>query len=101
MGVIWALSSSDTIASRLLSARWLVVLGEASFGLYLLHIPVLHLFESITRIDGPISYAIYLLSAIAVSVLSFYFVEAPLRRWLLARLHTQPRETLETASLAQ
>jgi peptidoglycan/LPS O-acetylase OafA/YrhL len=101
MGVIWALSSSDTIASRLLSARWLVVLGEASFGLYLLHIPVLHLFESITRIDGPISYAIYLLSAIGVSVLSFYFVEAPLRRWLLARLHTQPRETLETASLAQ
>jgi peptidoglycan/LPS O-acetylase OafA/YrhL len=101
MLLIWALSSSPTIFSRILSGSWLVVLGEASFGLYLLHIPVLHIFESVHSIAQPWAYAIYLALTITLSVVSFYFVEAPLRRWILASFDKHPRESLEAASIAQ
>ncbi|MBB5057160.1 peptidoglycan/LPS O-acetylase OafA/YrhL [Granulicella aggregans] len=101
MLLIWALSSSATGLSRMLSVRWLVVLGEASFGLYLLHIPVLHIFESVHSIAQPWAYALYLALTIILSVLSFYFVEAPLRRWILASFDRHPRESLEAASIAQ
>jgi peptidoglycan/LPS O-acetylase OafA/YrhL len=101
MLLIWALSSSSTVFSRLLSVPWLVVLGEASFGLYLLHIPVLHIFESIHSISQPWAYAVYLALTITLSVLSFYFVEAPLRRWILASFDNRPRESMEAASIAQ
>jgi peptidoglycan/LPS O-acetylase OafA/YrhL len=101
MGVIWALSSSTTFVSRLLSASWLVVLGEASFGLYLLHIPVLHIFELFHSVTHPAAYFTYLALTIALSVLSFYYVETPIRIWILARFHTRPRESVEAASIAQ
>jgi peptidoglycan/LPS O-acetylase OafA/YrhL len=101
MLLIWALSSSPTVFSRILSVSWLVVLGEASFGLYLLHIPVLHIFESVHSIAQPWAYALYLTLTITLSVISFYFVEAPLRRWILASFDKHPRESLEAASIAQ
>ena len=101
MVLIWALSGSPTVFSRLLSAPWLVVLGEASFGLYLLHIPVLHIFESVHSIAQPWAYALYLALTITLSVLSFYFVEAPLRRWILASFDQRSRESMEAASIAQ
>lgn len=41
--LVWALSRENTFVSRWLSAKWLVVLGDASYGLYLIHFPVLHL----------------------------------------------------------
>jgi peptidoglycan/LPS O-acetylase OafA/YrhL len=44
---------------------------------------------------------VYLALTIALSVLSFYFVEAPLRRWVLASFDKRPRETMEAASIAQ
>lgn len=101
MGVIWGLSSSTTSISRLLSASWLVVLGEASFGLYLLHIPVLHLFQLVHSVTPPVAYFTYLGLTIGLSVLSFYYVETPIRIWILARFHSRSIESAETASIAQ
>lgn len=101
MGAIWGVSSSDNIISRLLSGSWLVVLGEASFGLYLLHIPVLHIFQLFHSIEQPVAYFTYLALAITASVLSFYFVETPIRMWILARFESHSRETVETSSIAQ
>jgi len=99
--ILWACSGNQSFPARLLSAKWLVVLGEASFGLYLIHIPVSHLFELLHWQHSRALYPVYLATCIGLSVLSFYFFEAPSRKWILSRFHTRPKETLEAASSAQ
>jgi peptidoglycan/LPS O-acetylase OafA/YrhL len=97
-GLIWAFSDSDWLPARLLSVPWMVVLGEASFGLYLFHIPVFHLFERLGWNHTPALLPVYLGVSIGVSVLSFYFFETPLRRWILKRGQAPVKETMELAS---
>lgn len=99
--LIGILSMGEYWPAKLFSARWLVVLGEASYGLYLIHIPVLQVWEALHLADKMIFYPLYLGGCIGLSVLSFFWFEAPARRAILHRLHTKPRETLETASAAQ
>jgi peptidoglycan/LPS O-acetylase OafA/YrhL len=99
--VIWACSGSTSLPARLLSVRWLVVLGEASFGLYLIHIPVLHLFEALHWDNVRALYPVYLATCIGLSVVSFYWLETPTRKWILKTLQTRPKETMEAASDAQ
>jgi peptidoglycan/LPS O-acetylase OafA/YrhL len=99
--VIWAFSHSDWTPAKLLSAPWLVVLGEASFGLYLIHMPVLHVFEHTGWNRNPWLYPVYLLLCIALSVLSFYYFETPMRKWILKRGDRHVKETMEMASDAQ
>ena len=98
---IWAFSHSDWLPARLLSARWLVVLGEASFGLYLIHMPVLHVFEHAGWSRMPAMYPVYLGTCVALSVFSFYYFETPMRKWILKRGDRHVKETMEMASDAQ
>jgi len=99
--VIWAFSHSDWWPAKILSALWLVVLGEASFGLYLIHMPVLHVFEHMGWNRIPMLYPVYLALCIALSVLSFYYFETPMRKWILKRGRSHVKETMEMASDAQ
>jgi peptidoglycan/LPS O-acetylase OafA/YrhL len=46
-------------------------------------------------------FPVYLGISIGLSVLSFYYFETPLRRWILKRRHTHVKETMEMASDAQ
>jgi peptidoglycan/LPS O-acetylase OafA/YrhL len=78
-----------------------VVLGEASYGLYLIHIPVLHLFLQLGWVRVPMLFPAYLAIAIGLSVLSFYYFETPTRRWLLQQRKIHVKETMEMASDAQ
>lgn len=97
---IWSLSHPHLASSRLLSARWLVLLGEASFGLYLIHYPVLHL---VMRLGLPLTLATfvpYLAVCIGLSLASFFFFEGPARRLVLARFQTRTKESMELASAA-
>jgi peptidoglycan/LPS O-acetylase OafA/YrhL len=99
--IVWACSGSSSLPSRLLSAKWLVILGEASFGLYLIHLPVLHLFEALHWEHSRLLYPVYLAVCIGLSVISFYVVETPTRKWILRQFQTRPKETMEAASDAQ
>jgi peptidoglycan/LPS O-acetylase OafA/YrhL len=99
-GLIWALSMRTTWLSRLLCARWLVVLGNASYALYLIHMPILLLFRQFNWVSEWL-YALYLALCLGLSVLSFYYFETPVRLWLLERLHSRSLETMEAASVAQ
>jgi peptidoglycan/LPS O-acetylase OafA/YrhL len=98
-GFIWALSAAPTVVSRWLSARWLVLLGEASYGLYLIHFPVLFLFLHF-HWTAPLLYPLYLALCIMVSVLSIRYFETPARNWWLRRFHTPSRENMLVASSA-
>ena len=99
--LVWAFSSNRSLFSRWLSAPWLVVLGEASYGLYLIHYVAYQLFESLGLDKIPMLYPVYVGGCIALSVLSLYFIETPIRKWILKRFQTRPKETLEAASDAQ
>ncbi|AGW90023.1 MULTISPECIES: acyltransferase family protein [Cupriavidus] len=68
----------------LLHRRWLVVLGEASFSLYLLHVPL----GRLAWLAGwPRAYGwLALAAAVALSVLVFRAYEDPMRSWLRRRL---------------
>jgi peptidoglycan/LPS O-acetylase OafA/YrhL len=99
--VIWACSSQHGLVTRVLSLPWLVVLGEASFGLYLIHMPLHHLFLWMHWETSKVLWPIYLASAVGLSLLSFYFIEKPARQWILKKFRTRSKETMEVASSAQ
>jgi len=100
--LIWSFSRADTSIARIFSASWLVVLGEASYGLYLIHAPVWWYFIAIFHAGNVrIWYPFYFSACVGLSVLSFFFFEAPIRKRILQRLASRPHETMEVASDAQ
>jgi peptidoglycan/LPS O-acetylase OafA/YrhL len=99
--MILALSSGNRTLSAIFSARWFVVLGESSFALYLFHVPLLVLLRIPIEHHQLLFPPIFLLTAIGLSVASFYWLETPSRRWILSRLHVRSREDVVTQAIAQ
>jgi peptidoglycan/LPS O-acetylase OafA/YrhL len=91
--LILAFDSGNKALNRPLSAKWLVILGEASYGLYLIHIPLWEVFRHLRVQHSVVGYLLYLFSAMTLSVLSFFYLETPLRRWL-----TKPSSVVSTAT---
>jgi peptidoglycan/LPS O-acetylase OafA/YrhL len=87
-GFIWALSVIPTPLSQWLCQRWLVALGNASYALYLIHMPILDLFVHFQWVT-PMFYPVYLALCVGLSLLSFHYFETPTRLWLLERFHTR------------
>jgi peptidoglycan/LPS O-acetylase OafA/YrhL len=83
-GVIWSLSSSSTRLGRWLCAEWLIGLGNASYALYLIHVPLL-LVCLYLHWTSPALYSAYLGLCIGLSLLSFHCFETPVRLWLMER----------------
>ena len=71
--------------AKFLSLRPLILLGEASYGIYILQIPVSYLFHTMPPSYEWSTFALYSLGLIAISLLSLRYIEAPLRsrirRW--------------------
>jgi peptidoglycan/LPS O-acetylase OafA/YrhL len=73
-----------------LSAGWLVFLGEASYGLYILHVPIHQWLEFILRrtrlvFDPGIETILFLSICLTSAGLTYRFFEVPARRWLRSR----------------
>jgi peptidoglycan/LPS O-acetylase OafA/YrhL len=110
-GLIWVLSSRATVISRLLSTKWLILLGEASYGLYLIHDPVLHIVSPILlhvlrnaswrefRVLYLLSFPVYLALCIALSIASYLWLEVPARKWIRSRFGSRPKTAVETGTL--
>lgn len=101
LALIWLLTQEKNYATHWLRARWLVILGEASYALYLLHHPLTNVLRSLGLMSSWWSFPLNFGVCLSFSVLSFYFFETPCRRWILRHLHTRTKETMEAASLAQ
>lgn len=83
--LVWGSATRTGGVPALLSLPPLVLLGEASYSLYLLHIPVWSAFLALGfSADGP-AYAGYLAAALVASILMHLYFEAPMRHWILAR----------------
>ncbi|WP_260706222.1 acyltransferase family protein [Edaphobacter flagellatus] len=84
-GVLLSLASGNRLLSSLFSARWLVTLGEASYGIYLLHVPLYTILRRpIERFGFPM-FLLYAAMTIALSVITYFQLEVPARRWILKK----------------
>ena len=90
--VIWSFSSKNRFISLLFSRPWLVLLGEASYGVYLIHIPLFHIYEHLGLANGSngIAYLAYLASTVGISVVAFRLFETPARRAILRKFLPKP-----------
>ncbi len=99
-GLILAFSVESRM-STLFSARWLVLLGEASFGLYLIHMPLKALLRRPMETHFAILFPTYVVLVILLSIASFIYFENPARLWLLGHFGFQSRESTLASSVAQ
>lgn len=92
--------------SRAFSVRWMVVLGEASYSIYLLHFTLISFFYYKFEASGTnpkLALTAYLLALPVVSIGSWMYIETPLRKWIAAKFGTrhrsQPAASLPTSAL--
>lgn len=85
--LILALALDKSYLSNLFSHHWLVLLGNASYALYILHLPFRWLLEKFIAgvglsISFNLFFGMYAFSAVALSVLVFKYMEVPAKDWL-------------------
>ncbi|MFN8383391.1 MAG: acyltransferase [Anaerolineales bacterium] len=88
--VILSLALDTTRLAKSLSHPWLVLLGDASYALYILHIPFRWMMEKYltgSTIPYETLYLIYVPVTIAICVLVFKYIEVPARDWLRTNSH--------------
>jgi peptidoglycan/LPS O-acetylase OafA/YrhL len=99
--VIISLAYGSTILHSMLSNRYLLLLGESSYGLYLIHIPVWHIAKHLPSGHSFATYPLYLATAIGLSVACFCYFERPSRRFILKIFQARSVETLVNSSAMQ
>ena len=91
---IFGLATSEGIMCRVCSLPMLVLLGEASYGMYILQAPIAELFAVVQDKLGlspalghtqrnAVVFVAYLATLTVLSVWSFKYFEAPVRKWML------------------
>lgn len=77
---IFRIAADESVVTTLLAWRPLVLLGNASYAIYILQWPVFSLAGEFGRLSDMSNFPVYLLLLAAVSVCFFMLVEEPLRR---------------------
>lgn len=93
--IILALALDTTSLLQRLKHPWLVLLGDSSYALFILHIPLFWLFTLLlkwtgTTIINSAKFSIHVLVSIFISILVFNYMERPVRDWLRANAQTLP-----------
>lgn len=98
--MILVVSMDKRLPAKLLGNGVLRELGHASYALYLIHVPILHLAQHLHLPHTWTLYGVYLALCIALSLLSLNFIEIPLRgrvvSWSMGR-ETRLRSAHEPA----
>ena len=86
--IILTISLDQTKLSELFRRPTFVLLGDASYSVYILHIPVRWMMEQYVRNSHPIFsndyiyFYLYFFAVIGISILAFKWIEAPSRQFL-------------------
>ncbi len=103
--LIFSLADGNGLPARFFSLSFLVLLGDASYGIYILQIPVAYLLGVPPPLYSPRVLAIYLAVLIVGALLSWRFVESPMRlrirHWLGVHKPSSPRAVSEINSKDQ
>jgi len=95
LALIWTLARSNNPLTRLLSLKPLVLLGEASYSLYILQNPVIYGFRRFVYpyLDSSkeAKFYVYLVGLVLISIASLYLIERPGRRVVLWAASFLPR----------
>ncbi len=79
------LAKDRGLFSRLLSHPWLILLGEASYSLYILQKPIHGLYDKIIvprlLLSDTQHFYIFLVFLIMLSIVSYHFLETPMRKF--------------------
>lgn len=92
--LIWVFSFElSRTSTSLLGGKTLVALGEASFSLYMIHLPVLRLFQRVMPGEplGAGWWVLYACTCLALAHLVHAKVEAPCRQWIIQRFKARQR----------
>ncbi|MBS1955565.1 MAG: acyltransferase [Cyanobacteria bacterium SZAS-4] len=82
-GIILAIASGKTVLSKLLAWPWLILLGESSYALYIMHYAGVAIRETMFGSDKrAVLSIIFMLVSVAYSVAIFLFFEQPVRKKL-------------------
>jgi len=78
--LVLAGNERDVLSSRVLSVRWIVLLGSCSFSIYLWHWPILILYKQYFHVEQvPLSAGLaIMLASILLSLCMYRFLEQPL-----------------------
>jgi peptidoglycan/LPS O-acetylase OafA/YrhL len=100
--LILVFASGQRFIDTCFSKPLFVTLGEASYGLYLIHMVLWHYTERFVKgMNLGWKYSLYLFTAVILSILTYQLLEQPARRWILLRQKAQKFETPLTSDLAQ
>jgi peptidoglycan/LPS O-acetylase OafA/YrhL len=85
--IVYTFTSSDGFISKLTERKWLIYLGEVSFGFYMFHLLVIKYMLLIFPNIQDTRSTLYLLMAMflftfLLSMLSFHYFETPARKWV-------------------
>jgi len=87
------LAANKGVVSKILSHSWLILLGEASYSLYILQKPIHGLYDKIIapriNLSETSHFYIFLMLLILISILSYLYLERPARKSIRSRLRTQ------------
>lgn len=78
--LIYALAAGEGFLAKFLSLGFIVLLGEASYGVYILQIPLSYLLHTLPPIQTWETFALYTAVLITASLFSLRYVETPLRK---------------------
>jgi len=83
------LASNKGVIAKILCHPWLILLGEASYSLYILQKPIHGLYDKIIvpriQMTETIHFYIFLIILVAVSILSYLYLEKPARKTIRAK----------------
>jgi len=108
--LIHLIARGENLFTRLLAGRGLVLLGEASYSLYILHRPIHDWFQWMSQktplpsTHTAMGFLLYLMVSLILSVLSLKLVEYPCREWIrqsarTVKPDTQPRNLAPVPNL--
>jgi peptidoglycan/LPS O-acetylase OafA/YrhL len=85
--VIFGGAGSNSIF-RMFTNSHLLLLGESSYAMYILHMPISFWWlwstnQANMKFSGTVSFMIYFALVVVISISTFLFVEKPMRKWIL------------------
>lgn len=78
----------DSIISKILSRKFFAILGDSSYGIFILQEPVYRLLRKfvfpVTGLSDGNNFYLFLVCLIGISIITFYIVEQPCRKLIVA-----------------